>query len=95
MARSRSRIGDFVARLQAFHGFNIEVRTRQGFHPNTRVWEVRVPKTGFCIAGKHAEIMAALKGYQAGFLAGRIYSREEQQGLRDLIAQVEAKFKVA
>lgn len=82
----------FVSNLQAFHGFNIRV-AHWVVRPGTVAWSVQVPDTGASFAGSHAQTLAWLKGYQAGFLTGRKYTRIEQTGLKDLITEVEARFK--
>lgn len=83
---------EFVRKLQVFHGFDIQVHS-ESIGPSTRIWEIRIPKIGFRLRGSHAEIMAGLSGYQAGFIAGRVYTRSEQEGLAGLIDEVEARFK--
>jgi hypothetical protein len=93
MSRDK-RLERFASQLQVFHGFDINVESRAA-GPGSRIWEFHIPKTGFRIQGTYAQVFAALKGYQAGYLAGRVYTRVEQQGLRDLIAQVEARFRAA
>jgi len=91
---SSKHLRQFINQLQAFHGFDIDLESRTS-GPGSRIYEMHVKATGFRLQGKYAEILACAKGYQAGYLAGRRWARTEEQGLRDLITQVEAKFKVA
>lgn len=77
---------DLVARLQAFHGFYIDLeRSAQG-------WHLYIRDTGFRFVGSTAQVISCLTGYQAGWLAGRKYSGEEQHALKVLIKEMEGQF---
>lgn len=82
-----TKIYDLVAALQAFHGYEIRVAYRP--LPQRRVeWSVQVPKTGAAFAGTHAQVLAWLRGYQAGFHGGRRYTREESSHLEHVIKEI-------
>jgi len=94
MPRINKKPFEFAKLLQVFHGFDIRV-LRQSAPGGHVVWSVQVADTGLSFKGTSAQMMAFLQGYQGGYIAGRKYTRIEQDGLKNLIREVETRFKVA